>query len=251
MARRRDIVSYLDECLAVASIDDSSRNGLQVEGAEEVHRVGLAVDASLEAYRRAAEAGCQMLAVHHGIIWNGLQSVTGVWYRHLRFLIEQDLNLYAAHLPLDLHADLGNNARLASMLNLRETVPFGMYRGRMIGFAGRRPDRPTLETLVAELSAGLGGPCTTLPFGPPRIASVGIVSGGGSDALPEAVQKGLHCLVTGEPNHANHHFALEAGISVVYAGHYHSETPGVKALGPMLEKQFGVETVFLDVPTLV
>ncbi len=251
MASRSDIVSFLDEYLSVGAIDDVSCNGLQVEGAVEVQRVGLAVDASLEAYRRAAESGCGMLLVHHGIIWGGLRSISGNTYRHVRFLIEQEISLYAAHLPLDLHAESGNNARLAAMLGLQDVVPFGVYHGILIGYAGRRPDRPSLSQLSEELSAALGGTCTTLPFGPERCELLGIVSGGGSDALPEAVRKGLHCLVTGEPSHPNHHFALETGINVLYGGHYHTETPGVKALGALLEEKFGIEAVFLDVPTLV
>lgn len=252
MADRNELVQFLDTLLNTAGIQDSSRNGLQVQGDRDVTRVGVTVDASMEAYRRAADAGCQMLVVHHGLIWGGgITSVTGPSHDHLQFLLANGLNLYASHLPLDMHAEHGNNAGLARMLGLQALKPFGLYHGLNIGFAGELPEPRLLEELAASLRADLGGPVSTLPFGPRQIRRVGIVSGGAGDMVPEAVLAHLDCYVTGEPVHHAHHLALEGGVNVLFAGHYHTETPGVRSLGQLLTTRFGIEHIFLDIPTLV
>jgi dinuclear metal center YbgI/SA1388 family protein len=249
MATREEICAFLDDLLHIRGMEDSSRNGLQVQGADEVTRVGLATDAALATYRKAAEAGCQLLFVHHGLIWGGLESITGRVHDHVRFLIRNDLSLYAAHLPLDAHPQLGNNARLADVCGLGDRQPFGDYHGNALGFSGRLPVPVSLDELAARFAAEIGGEPRSLPFGPPRITTLAVVSGGGSGDLPRAIEAGLHCFVTGEGRHENHHLALEAGINVLYLGHYRSETVGVRAVGEALAREFGVETVFIDEPT--
>lgn len=251
MAQRDDIVQFLDDYLSVKTIPDVSCNGLQVEGMTEIERVALAVDDCLEAYHKAADANCQMLVVHHGLIWGGLTAITGATYQRIKYLVEHSLNLYAAHLPLDMHPESGNNAVLASMLNLTDREPFGEYKGQLIGVSGTLPSPAPLDKLAFDLGQELGGPTSALPFGPDQIRTVGIVSGGGSDCIPEAITKHLDCVITGESSHENHHLALEGHINVLYCGHYHSEQVGVKALGEKLKAEFGVQTVFLDIPTLV
>jgi dinuclear metal center YbgI/SA1388 family protein len=250
-APRDAIVSLLDKTLRTAEIDDRSINGLQVEGAAEVSKIGLAVDACLEAYRMAHALGCQMVIAHHGIIWDGLKSVRGQLFRQIEFLVKSGLNLYASHLPLDLHPTLGNNAQIARALGLRGLCPFGMYRGGNIGVEGAFPRPTTLKAVSDALKKLYGGPVSSLPFGPQKFRSAAVISGGGTAALPEAIEKNLDLFITGEPSHENHHLALEGKINVVYGGHYHTEKPGVMALGEFLKKKFGVETAFLDVPTLV
>src|SRR5450759_3167711 len=136
MIDRDAIVGFLDDTLRTSQIKDSSCNGLQVQGAATVHRVGLAVDACLEAYQKAHASGCQMLPVHHGLIGHGMKAVTGRNYQHVRYLIQHELNLYAAHLPLDLHPEYGNNIQLAKMLDLQGIKPFGDYHDQMIGYQG-------------------------------------------------------------------------------------------------------------------
>jgi dinuclear metal center YbgI/SA1388 family protein len=249
---RNKIVNYLDAFLQIDKIKDSSCNGLQVEGVKTVKRIGLAVDACMAVYRKAAALGCQMILVHHGMIWNGLTNIRGALKEQVKFLLGKGINLYAAHLPLDMHYDVGNNAVLARRLGLGSVEPFGEYRGYRIGCRGVLP----LPLSVAELGRACkkivgGGACTTLPFGRKKCGTVAIVSGGGSDAIPEAVERGIDCFVTGEPAHWNHHAALEARLNVLYLGHYHSETLGVKAVGKKLTKEFDAETVFIDEPTRV
>jgi dinuclear metal center YbgI/SA1388 family protein len=249
---RDAIVSLLDKTLRTSDIPDSSVNGLQVEGVAEVTRVGLAVDACLEAYRLAHEKGCQMVVAHHGIIWDGgIRSITGPFHRQVEFLIDNDINLYASHLPLDMHPTLGNNIAMAKALSLKNIQPFGAYKGSYIGFEGYLPKAETVKSIAEAVKRVFGGPLSVLPFGPQKIWRVAVVSGRGTASLPEAIEKKIDLFVTGEPIHENHHTALEGNINVVYGGHYHTEKSGVLALGEFLNKKFGIEAVFLDVPTLV
>ena len=248
---RTSLVTYLDDVLQIHKIKDASCNGLQVEGSSTIKRIGLAVDACMAVYEKSAKLKCDMLLVHHGIIWNGLKSITGPVYRQIKFLIDNDINLYAAHLPLDMHPVFGNNAVLAKMLGLKTIKPFGFYKDAMIGVEGVFPKTYTVHELGTVLTKKLGEEHFALAFGVKKIRTVAIVSGGGSDAIPEAIEKNIDCFITGEPSHANHHLALEGKINVLYLGHYQTETVGVKALGKVLEKKYKVETVFIDEPTLV
>jgi dinuclear metal center YbgI/SA1388 family protein len=209
------------------------------------------VDASLATYRRAVEAGCQMLVVHHGLIWNGLARVTGTVHRHLEYLLGHRLNLYASHLPLDLHPRVGNNARLAAILGLKGLVSAFEYHGFNIGCRGRLRNPLAVREIADRLAAAIGGRPLVLPFGKKKNRTVGLVSGGGAEGLGQAISMGLDCYVTGEPAHYNHHQAVEGGLNVIYAGHYETETVGVRALGRVLERRFRVKTAFLHVPTRV
>jgi dinuclear metal center YbgI/SA1388 family protein len=252
MAESRDkIVKFLNSFLDIEKIKDSSCNGLQVQGVKNIKRVGLAVDACMAAYKKAAAKKCQMLVVHHGLIWNGLTSIRGAEYEQVRYLLEHGLNLYAAHLPLDMHPEVGNNIMLAKALRLSSIKPFGKYKDNFIGYEGVLPASSTLDGLGQTCRRILGGTFSTLPFGKKKCRTIAIVSGGGSEAIPEAIDKGIDCFITGEPLHWNHHAALESKLNVLYLGHYHSEKPGVKAVGKKLEKEFDVETVFIDEPTKV
>jgi dinuclear metal center YbgI/SA1388 family protein len=249
----RDVlVSFLDKTLRTSEIPENSINGLQVEGTENITKIGLAVDACLEAYKLAEQKGCQMVIAHHGLIWDGVKSITGPVYRQVEFLVKSGINLYASHLPLDLHPTLGNNAQIAKILGLKNIQPFGVYKNGMhIGFEGYLPRAATVKTISEIVKKNFGGPVLSLPFGPQKIWRVAVISGRGSSLLPEAIEKKMDLFVTGEPSHENHHAALEGNLNVVYGGHYHTEKPGLIALGEFLEKRFGVRVEFLDVPTVV
>lgn len=248
---RETVIDFLDKTLQTATVKDYSVNGLQVQGNSEINRIALAVDACMESYKLAVEKQCRMLIVHHGIIWNGIQSIKGREYNHLKYLIENDLNLYASHLPLDLHPKYGNNAQLAKLLSLQKVKPFGLYNGMLIGCEGVLSGKINRSQLVAKLCESLNTECTVLPFGKEQVSSVAIISGGAGKELTQAIQKGVDCYITGEPIHENYHAALEAGINVIYAGHYHTEKTGVQAIGKLIEEQFGIETVFIDSPPIV
>ncbi len=234
---------------ALASLD-SSLNGLQVaRRAPEVGKVAFAVDAAMESFRRAAAWGAGLLVVHHGILWDRQERVTGNFYDRVRFLVENDLGLYAAHLPLDVHPEVGNNAGIARQLQLIDLKPFGTHRGTMIGCKGVFADAVPLEEVVSRLSGRQGEPLRTLPFGPPLVKSIGIISGDAPWGAAQAAAEGLDAYVTGEPAHQVYHHCLEQRIHAIFAGHYHSESYGVQSLAGMLARETGLVTTYLDIPT--
>lgn len=248
-AARDALVAYLDAYLDVAGWSDKSLNGLQVEGVERVGRIALATDAALATISLAAEAGCQMLIAHHGLFWGRVEPVTGPHRARVAALLEAGLNLYVSHLPLDAHPDVGNNAVLAELLGLEDREPFGRWGDRAIGVLGRLPEPVDRAGLAARIEAILGARPDVLPFGGEAVRSVAIVSGAAADLIPEAAAAGADAFVTGETSHTAFHQARERGVNVLFAGHYATETLGVRALGDHLAGRFDLETVFLDAPT--
>ena len=243
-----DLVDYLDRYLQTSTFSDASANGLQVEGGGPVRRVGLAVDACLTSILQAAEKGCDLLIVHHGLLWGEEIRLCGHTYRRVRALIQSDIALYASHLPLDAHPEVGNNMQIARRMSLSDVHSFGEYRGTPIGFQGCLEGPTRLKDALAVCSEKIGPPKTLLQFGPEEICRLGIVSGSASDApiFDEAARAGIDLLVTGEPKQPAYYLAQEYGLNVFYGGHYHTETFGVKALGDHLTEQFGLPTEFVD-----
>lgn len=248
-----EIAGRLDEELqtaAYASIDPSA-NGLQVgHGTEAVSHVAFAVDAALETVDAARDAGADLLVTHHGFVFGGLDRVTGFEYERIASVVEGDLALYTSHLPLDGHQDLGNAARLCERLDLRNRAPFGEEGGEYIGQAGEWMSPRSVDDVVAilaELPTG-GQDVQVLDFGPGELTSVGVVTGSGTDWIDEAAAKGMDALVTGEGKQAAYHRAKEAGVTVFLAGHYATETGGVRALQELVD-DWGLETTFIDAPT--
>ncbi|OVE85396.1 Nif3-like dinuclear metal center hexameric protein [Natronolimnobius baerhuensis] len=232
---------------------DASVNGLQV-GPEtgSVEHVAFAVDGAQETFERAADADADVLVVHHGISWGGFDRVTGRTYNHVDTLLENDLALYASHLPLDGHQQLGNAAGVANVLDLEDCTPFGEHGSEYIGQRGRAAERYTAATLRDRLEANLdtgGEGVRVLEFGPGEIDEIAIVTGSGTDWLDEAATAGVDALVTGEGKQKVYHAAKEAGITVMLAGHYATETLGVRALQDLAETEWGLETTFIDAPT--
>ncbi len=229
---------------------DNALNGLQVAGAqEEIGRIAFAVDASMEAFRRAAEWKADLLFVHHGLFWGEEQPVTGGRYRRLRQLVETGLALYAVHLPLDMQPEFGNNAGLALLLGLRDVRPFGTHRGKKIGLRGELEPPRTLPEIADRVCGGERQALGVLPFGPERLRHVGVVSGGAARDALEAIDEGLDLFITGEASHSIYHSCLEAGLSVIFGGHYLTEQWGVKLLAEKLQRETGLETAFIDLPT--
>lgn len=246
---REALVSYLDEYLELSEWDDKSLNGLQVEGAPEVRRIALATDAATATFEMAATAEAQLLVTHHGLFWGPPEPVVGPFKQRLAILLKNDLSLYVAHLPLDGHSVVGNNVVLGTLLGLEGIVPFGKYGDRSIGVRGRLPQALERTRLLAQLEALLGARTEMLPFGSEAVRTVGIVSGAACDLIPEAASTGVDAFITGETSHIAWHTARELRINVFFAGHYATETLGVQALGDHLTERFGLECVFLDVPT--
>jgi len=247
----KKIADYLDKYLDVSSFNDDSLNGLQVENSGDVKKVAVGVDACLEAILKAAEAACTMLIVHHGLFWGRESLLVGTLFRRIRALLLSDIALYAAHLPLDAHPGVGNNAQIARIVGLQDVQPFAMHRGRPIGMKGLLQTTQSLPEVLHDLDALLG-PCTaTIQCGPRQIHSIGIVSGSATDPslFQEIRTLGIDLLVTGEPKHGAYHLAQELGLNIYYGGHYRSETFGPKALGKHIQKRLKIPTVFLDVPS--
>jgi len=229
---------------------DPSLNGLQVDNdGADIRRVAFAVDASQESIERAIRAEAGMLFVHHGLFWGTPLPVTGSHYRRIRALLDGNLSLYASHLPLDAHPSAGNNSGLASRIRLENLAPFGEWHGKQIGFRGSFPEPVSLDTVIARLFPDGKPPAHILPFGPAKIRTAGIISGGASDEISQAIELGLDLYITGEVQHEAYHEALENGISVIAGGHYETETVGVRLVAERLGRETGIDTVFIDIPT--
>ncbi|WP_254531908.1 Nif3-like dinuclear metal center hexameric protein [Natrinema gelatinilyticum] len=248
------VVDRLDEELRTADYADidASANGLQVGPDEaEVERVAFAVDGVRETVDRALDADADLLVVHHGLSWGGFDRVTGRTYDRIAPLVEQDVALYVSHLPLDGHQDLGNAAGVADLLELEDRSPFGELGPEYVGQRGSASEPYAPEELRERLAASLetgGQSVRLLAFGPDEIEDVAIVTGSGTDWLDEAVAAGADVLVTGEGKQQVYHEAREAGINVVLAGHYATETFGVRSIRDTVE-EWGLETTYLEVPT--
>ncbi|PIE98698.1 MAG: Nif3-like dinuclear metal center hexameric protein [Treponema sp.] len=249
--KQNELDSYFREFLKIdefASIDPS-QNGLQIANTgKEIKKIAFAVDACLETVKQAASLNADMLFVHHGIFWGQSPKIVGVHYDRVREFFNADMALYAVHLPLDAHPVYGNNAGLAARLNLQDIVPFGDWRGVKIGCSGVSCGMD-IETLVKRLFPDGEKPISVLPFGKKEIRTVGIISGGASDDLSQAIDAGLDLYITGELKHQAYHEALENKINVIAGGHYQTETVGVKLVAEKLRSETYLETVFIDLPT--
>ncbi len=248
--KRDELITYLDDYLRVKEIEDSSQNGLQVEGPEEGMKVAFAVDSCQAAFKQAVATGAQLLIVHHGLFWSKPFRLVGPLFQQIKTLIGGGCGLYAVHLPLDCHPEVGNNAELARLLVLKDTRAFGEYQGHKIGIGGVLEPPLPLDVLAEQLARATGEPpLRVLLHGPAEVSQVGCISGWGSDMMDQVVDAGFDTFVTGETSHSFFHQAAERGLNVVYGGHYATETLGVKALARHLGDKFGLETAFLDIPT--
>jgi dinuclear metal center YbgI/SA1388 family protein len=248
MAACRDVIDYLDALLDPASYDDYGPNGLQVPGRDEIESVATGVSANAELFTRAREEGVDLVLVHHGLFWAGPpRALDRASKRRLQLLFDADLALAAYHLPLDGHLEVGNNALLARSIGAADVEPFAAHGAATIGVRAHLDDVSPAE-LVARVAAATAREPLAFIDGPDPVRSVGIVSGAGADHLDEAIAAGLDAFVTGEPAERSMSRAREAGVHFLAAGHYATETFGVRALGDRLAEHFGLRHVFVDVP---
>lgn len=245
----REILEYLDGLLTPDEFEDYSPNGLQIPGAARVSVVATGVSGQLELFERARELGAELVIVHHGILWDFQpRRVSSQQAARLRTLLCAGIALAAYHLPLDAHPTFGNNALLAERLGASSHAPFGMHRGRPIGVAAhfKGEGLPKAELFDRVRSVTEREPLV-LGAGPERVRSLGIVSGAGADSLPEAVARGLDGLLTGEPREHVVADAREAGVHFIAAGHYATETLGVRRLGELVAERFSIKHKFIDI----
>lgn len=239
---------YLDELLDIQNIQDSPKavNGLQVQNAGEIKKIGLAVDFCAATLRMAVEKKCDMMFVHHGMFWGGLQAIKGTSYEKLADMIRANLALYSAHIPLDVHPVLGNNRALADMIGMERLEPFGDYEGTKIGLKGTVAPQ-SAQALGKLIEEKLGASAKIIGEG--GIEKVGVVTGGAGDILRQAIDENLDCYITGEGANHNFHEAMEGKCVLVFAGHYATEKGGVLAVGKHLKEKFNIDCEFLDYPT--
>lgn len=255
MASIQAIATFLDDTLNIATIPDYSNavNGLQLANIGDIQRVACAVDFSTETATGAVDAGAKLLIVHHGMFWGGLQPIVAHRHTLLWTLITHDVAVYSAHLPLDVHPTLGNNALLAQRFGLTPSGGFAKYQSIDVGLSGEC-ELPTraLADHAAALAAEFGGALVATPFAPDRITRRwAICSGSGADSstLREAAARGFDTLIVGEGPHHTAVEARELGIVILYAGHYATETLGVRALAALVASRFGITSTFIHAPS--
>jgi dinuclear metal center YbgI/SA1388 family protein len=244
-----ELTAYLDQYLHIRDVSDypEALNGLQVENAGQVTRIGAAVDLCEATIKLAAEQDVDLLLVHHGLFWGGPQPLVGPRHRRIAGLIRHNIAVYSAHLPLDRHPDVGNNAVLARVLGVAVRGEFGNHDGVPIGIWGELGmDRLALQEKIAAV---LGPVPRLMPFGPAATRLVGIITGAGGSMIGDAAAAGLDTYITGEGAHHTFFDAEELRLNVFYAGHYATETTGVKALAEHISAAFRIPWTFLDHPT--
>jgi len=244
-----DLVGYLDDYLDVARVPDypGAHNGLQVECRRDVKLIVGAVDACRYTIEAAVELDADMLLVHHGLCWSPLAPLVGTAYRRFAPLLRTGTGVYSAHLPLDRHPEVGNNHVLCRILGLEAIDLWADYEGVPMGvIAGADA---TVAQIRARLDAALGVQSRLIGDEHALCRKVGIVTGGGSEDIPEAARLGLDLFITGEAPHHAYHTTVEHSLNVLLAGHYATETVGIRALCEHLAARFGLQWRFIDNPT--
>ena len=249
MASLREIVSYTDRFLRIRDVGDwdNALNGIQIENSGRVTRIGTAVDVSTRVLTEAAKQSVDLLIVHHGLFWPGLQPIQGALSRQLRLAFENDVALYSAHLPLDIHPRVGNNAQLVAALGLKSAQPFLEEKGQSVGLK-IRASVPRSE-LVRKLQKALNGTVKIFDFGPKRTRVIGIVTGAAGSEIYRIADEEIDTFITGEAPHWAAVAAEELGLNLLLGGHYATEVFGVKALAAHLSKRFRVPWEFINCPT--
>lgn len=249
--RLSEIVDLADRWLDTGSTPDypAAHNGLQLASSRDsIHRIAAAVDASEHVIKDAISQSVDLLIVHHGLFWGGAAPLTGVRYRKIKLAMDHGLAVYSSHLPLDGHSELGNGRLVAQALGLSIEAPFGEFQGFPIGCGGR-VSSITLDEFCLRVTEAVGRSPQVISAGPAAVSRVAVVTGAGGGFLAEASAQGYDTLVTGEGAHHTFAEAHELGVNLIYAGHYATETFGVRALAERLATSFGIESVFLDHPS--
>lgn len=250
----QELDTYFRSFLKIENFStDPSLNGIQIENSDpctkEIKKVAFAVDACQATFDRAVQLHADLLFVHHGIFWGQCETVTGTHYRRLKTLLDNDVALYACHIPLDANELVGNNYGLARRLGLQNIQAFGVWHGMTLGAAGEFEESITIDKLERMLFPQGEKALHILPFGKKEIKTVAIISGGAGGDMDQAVAAGYDAYITGEIGHEEYHKALESKINLIAGGHYQTETVGVSLVMEKLAQDTGLETVFIHVPT--
>ena len=249
MASLNEIIGYTDRFLRIRDVGDwdNALNGLQIENSDRVTCIVAAVDVSKRVLTKAVKQDVDLLIVHHGLFWPGLQPIRGALRRQLRIAFENDVALYSAHLPLDIHARVGNNAQLVAALGLKSAQPFLEEKRQPVGLK-IRASLPRSE-LVRKLQKALNGPVKVFGFGPKQTRAIGVVTGAAGSEIYRVADEEIDTFITGEAPHWAAVAADEVGVNLLLGGHYATEVFGVRALAAHLSKRFRVPWEFIDCPT--
>ena len=248
----KELTTYLDELLGLDAVPgDPSNNGLQVEGRSEVRKAVFGVDACLELFEGAVEKNADFIFVHHGLSWgDSLKRLVGINASRLRPLFKNDISLYAAHIPLDMHPQVGHNALLADMIGLKKRSMFCEYAGVEFGVVGELENNSTPKDIAEIFDRELGSEHILYGARDRTVGKVAVASGGaGYEAVIEALRLGADLCVTGEVGHSAFHIIKETGMTVLALGHYCSEKPGEFAVMEKVKNDFNIECEFIDLPT--
>ncbi len=249
MAKLNEIVLFLNKYLEVGKFpEDSSWNGLQVEGGGDVKKIVFGVTAGLDLFKKAKEEEADMIVCHHGIFWKEANpSVAGYYKDRIELLLDNNTSLYACHLPLDAHRECGNNAEILRLLNAEIKEGFSPRKGESIGWIGECSPR-TIGEIAKTLEETINAKSIILSYGKKEIKKIAVVSGGAPHDVFQAIEKGVDLFITGDAADITE-VVKDAKINVIFAGHYATETTGVRALLKIIKEEFGVEVLFIDVPT--
>ncbi len=254
MSNSIDLSAFIDELLDSGNTPDypNAINGLQLENRSPIRGIAAAVDFSTRAIQGTLDKGANFLIVHHGMFWGGVAPFSGPSYRTLRMLVENDIAVYSSHLPLDRHPTLGNNALLAAELGLITTGSFARFQNIFIGASGESDiETELLVTRARKFARSYGEIRTSAIAGGRRTRRWGICTGAGAsaDTLSEALIAGIDTLIVGEGPHWTAVHAEEHGLAIIYAGHYATETHGVRALAHHLADRYKLPWSFISAPT--
>jgi len=245
----QEVVEYCDSYLRIGEIQDyeNALNGVQVENSGTVKKIAAAVDVSTRALQEAANCGANLLLVHHGMFWPGLRPVTKALRRQMKFAFENDIAVYGVHLPLDLHPEVGNNVLVMRALGFEKTEPFFEEKGSLLG--RRASVDVALNELVTRLENAVAGSVKTIAFGSKTVQCLGVITGAAGSEIERIAAEGIDTFITGEAPHWAAIAAAEMGLNLLLAGHYATETFGVKALAAHLAGKFRLEWEFINLPT--
>ncbi|MBD3231952.1 Nif3-like dinuclear metal center hexameric protein [Candidatus Dependentiae bacterium] len=250
MQTLNELVNFLDNYLDIKNVKDASFNGLQVQGRKNIKKIMFAVTAGMETFKKAVDIQADMIVVHHGLFWKGVNpNLTSYNFDRVDFLIKNNISLYASHLPLDKHPEVGNNVQLLKLLGFNIDKPFAFYDGQNISFTGKADEPKTIQKIREILEEELGATCKVLPFGKKEIKTMAVCSGGGGyPQLTEAINADVDFYLTGDSTEF-YHVVKDAKFNVICAGHHATETVGVKALADLIKDKFDIATEFMDIPT--
>jgi len=249
--QRNKLTEYLSKYLKVEKFDDYCPNGLQVEGKSNIKKIVTAVSASIELFNKAIEHKADAILVHHGIIWNYERPVyKGSYRERVKLLLDNNISLFAFHLPLDAHSVVGNNARLAKHLGLKSCKPFGDHKGQVIGIKGKIA-KTSKDKFFKKVENLVNREILVFPYGPKSISNIGIVSGGAQKEFTQAISENLDAYITGEVSEHIKYLSQEEKVHYISAGHYATENFGVKSLGNHLKNKFKINVEFIDIPNPV